>query len=70
MNSNERDLRHFLDLASAQLRHRMKQAGGDQKQISRIQLLAELIKEQVPAHGGNEATPAKENTGSAARATR
>ena len=54
-NSDEEDLRHFLEIASAQLRHRMKQveATSQKAQLSHLRLLEVLIKEQVPANGNS-----------------
>lgn len=53
--SDEKDLRHFLDNASTQLRRRMKQAqtAGEKAQLSHMRLLEVLIKEQVPANGNS-----------------
>ena len=46
----KRDLRHFLNLASAQLAHKMKSEAGeaDAKKMNRMRALQEMIKEQVP----------------------
>jgi hypothetical protein len=53
-NSSKRDLAHFLALASAQVRHRIKTAqvsGLPETQLRALSLLNELISEQVPTDG-------------------
>ncbi len=54
MKSNQNDLRHFVELASAQIRHRIKlaQTAEEKAQISHLRLLETLLKEQVPANVG------------------
>ena len=51
-NDSKTDLTHFLKLASAQLRHRLKQteASGPTDSRRSLQLLEDLIKEQVQAN--------------------
>lgn len=47
MNENQKDLIHFLKLAAAQVRHRMKTMDhNDAATIRYLQLLEDLIKEQ------------------------
>jgi len=47
MTENQKDLLHFLKLAAAQVRHRMKTMDHkDQVTIRYLQLLEDLIKEQ------------------------
>jgi hypothetical protein len=44
---SQHDLGHFLKLAAAQIRHRMKTADpADNQQLRSLQLLEDLIKEQ------------------------
>jgi hypothetical protein len=52
MKSNQNDLRHFVELASSQIRHRIKlaQTAEEKAQISHLRLLETLLKEQVPAN--------------------
>jgi hypothetical protein len=65
-HSPEKDLQHFLKLACAQVRHQIKEVNtGARKKTkictsSRLRLLEELIKEQIP----------NENPGTAARTAR
>lgn len=52
MKSNQNDLRHFVELASSQIRHRIKlaQTAEEKAQVSHLRLLETLLKEQVPAN--------------------
>jgi len=46
-----RDLQHFLRLASAQVRHRIKAIESKETysvRVARLRMLEELIKEQIP----------------------
>lgn len=46
-----RDLQHFLNLASAQVRYRIKAIEGKEQyslRVARLRMLEELIKEQIP----------------------
>lgn len=45
--NQQRDLRHFLSLAAAQIRNRMQKAATPAEK-ARLKLLEDLIKEQVP----------------------
>lgn len=51
-SNSKRDLQHFLKLAQAQVRHRLKQteAAGSTDVRRSLQLLEDLIKEQVHAN--------------------
>lgn len=56
---SKRDLRHFLVLAHAQLKHRLKATEASEPystRINRMRALEELIKEQVPAHAETKNT--------------
>ena len=47
----KRDLTHFLKLAAAQIRHRIREQSkneGHAQRTARLRLLEELIKEQIP----------------------
>lgn len=51
MSQSKKDLQHFLKLASAQVRHRIKQVDGPTEAtktatVRSLQLLEDLIKEQ------------------------
>ncbi len=49
MNNNQKDLAHFLKLASAQVKHRAKTMDpNDIGTLRYLQLLEDLIKEQEP----------------------
>jgi hypothetical protein len=62
----DKDLQHFLGLACAQVRHQTKEVRSGTRNktkictTSRLRLLEELIKEQIP----------NENSGTTARPTR
>ena len=63
--SGKHDLKHFLSLAAAQLRHRLKGAEASEaysERINRLRLLEELIKEQVPQYDKRE-TDSRHSTG-------
>jgi hypothetical protein len=52
MNSNQKDLSHFLKLAAAQVRHRAKTTEPSDVGTTRyLQLLEDLIKEQAQKTG-------------------
>ncbi len=65
----EGDLRHFLDLALAQVRHRSK-AENSAEDRRMLGLLEELILEQNPTHGSTNGNDQKENSDSATRSSR
>ncbi len=53
----DRDLKHFLKLALAQVRHKI-QASDPSGALIRLRLLEELIKEQIPNENSDTATRA------------
>ena len=49
----KKDLQHFLSLAAAQIKHRLKLTQAEEsysERINQLRLLEELVKEQVPHH--------------------
>lgn len=66
--SADADLQHFLRLAAAQIRHKLKKATSSEPysaSINSMRMLEELIKEQTPNH-----EPVNEDPRLAARSSR